>query len=86
MRSFQIDKRFLLGEKLRSRTICPASAWLKRCVTDIWMGIREWCGDSAYERYVQAQEAISRSSSLLTREQFYVDQLDRKYSRPNRCC
>lgn len=86
MRFLQIAHRFRLGQKLRSRTISRPNAWLKRCVTKIWMGIREWCGDSAYERYVQAQEATPRTSSLLTREQFYVDQLDRKYSRPNRCC
>lgn len=86
MRSCQIDSRCGRGENLPWRTFWPASAWLKRCMTYIWIGIREWCGDSAYERYVQAQREISGKASLLTPEQFYVDQLNRKYSRPNRCC
>lgn len=51
-----------------------------------WLGIREWCGDSAYERYVQAQRARPDESSLLTPAEFYVEQLNRRYSRPNRCC
>ena len=47
--------------------------------------LREWCGDAAYERY---QKAAMRQGSAcaLTREQFYVEQLERKYSRPSRCC
>ena len=50
-----------------------------------WRRLREWCGDAAYERY---QNAVARKKTgcALTREQFYVEQLDRKYSRPSRCC
>ena len=47
--------------------------------------VREWCGDAAYERY-QAAAAKKQSRCLLTPQQFYVQQLERKYSRPNRCC
>jgi uncharacterized short protein YbdD (DUF466 family) len=51
----------------------------------IWMRLREWCGDAAYERY---QRAVLRQSGKLpvTRERFYLEQLERRYSRPNRCC
>ncbi len=47
--------------------------------------VREWCGDAAYERYRRAL-LKKNSACLLTPEQFYVQQLERKYSRPNRCC
>jgi len=47
--------------------------------------VREWCGDAAYERYRRAM-AKKSGACLLTPQQFYVQQLERKYSRPNRCC
>jgi uncharacterized short protein YbdD (DUF466 family) len=59
----------------------------RRAVRRFWRGLREWCGDAAYERYLRA--AATRHSGacgVLTKEQFYVDQLERRYSRPNRCC
>jgi uncharacterized short protein YbdD (DUF466 family) len=49
-----------------------------------WRGLREWCGDAAYERYLLS--ARKKSAPTLTAEQFYDDQLNRRYSRPNRCC
>jgi uncharacterized short protein YbdD (DUF466 family) len=53
----------------------------------IWRGLRDWCGDSAYERYRRATVGKSNSSRcVLSEEQFYVEQLERRYSRPNRCC
>jgi uncharacterized short protein YbdD (DUF466 family) len=51
----------------------------------LFMGVREWCGDRAYERYLQAQRS-RQSQPALSRVEFYVEQLNRKYSRPNRCC
>jgi uncharacterized short protein YbdD (DUF466 family) len=52
-----------------------------------WRGLREWCGDAAYDRYLHwAAQRKSTARSTLTAEQFYVDQLNRRYSRPNRCC
>ena len=50
-----------------------------------WKGLREWSGDAAYEKYAEAV-ARSGAKSRLTPDQFYVEQLNRKYSRPNRCC
>jgi uncharacterized short protein YbdD (DUF466 family) len=52
----------------------------------IWLGIREWCGDAAYERYLQSRAKHSCSGGLLTREEFYLSQLQKKYSRVSRCC
>jgi uncharacterized short protein YbdD (DUF466 family) len=58
----------------------------KRLAAMLWQGIREWCGDSAYERYVQAQKTKPEKSCLLTPTEFYVERVNRRYSRPNRCC
>jgi uncharacterized short protein YbdD (DUF466 family) len=57
-----------------------------RLLRRIWRGFREWCGDTAYERYLRLRERKSTAGSELTAEEFYVDQLNRRYSRPNRCC
>ncbi len=50
-----------------------------------WRGLREWCGDAAYERYLESMARRGKSAAL-TAEEFYVEQLNRKYSRPTRCC
>jgi uncharacterized short protein YbdD (DUF466 family) len=50
-----------------------------------WQGLREWCGDAAYEKYVGCA-ARTGQKYVLSRGQFYVEQLNKKYSRPNRCC
>jgi uncharacterized short protein YbdD (DUF466 family) len=55
-------------------------------VRRLWRGLRDWCGDSAYERYAQATRRNADPKSVLSRKDFYVDQLNRRYSRPNRCC
>jgi uncharacterized short protein YbdD (DUF466 family) len=60
---------------------------MKYLARNLWIGIREWCGDRAYERYVQAQKSgVGAESTLLTPSEFYVEQVNRRYSRPNRCC
>jgi uncharacterized short protein YbdD (DUF466 family) len=64
------------------RAMTGTSRMLRR----FWRGLREWCGDSAYERYVRSSIAKSEVHSLLTPSEFYVEQLNRRYSRPNRCC
>ena len=62
------------------------ATWIKRSAAKLWLGIREWCGDSAYERYVQAQKTKPEKSCLLTPTEFYVERVNHRYSRPNRCC
>jgi len=51
-----------------------------------WRGLREWCGDAAYERYLRAKGRQDAERRTLTAEEFYVEQVNRRYSRPNRCC
>lgn len=50
-----------------------------------WQGLRQWSGDSAYETYARCAMRC-KGQVPLTRSQFYVDQLNKKYSRPSRCC
>jgi uncharacterized short protein YbdD (DUF466 family) len=54
-------------------------------VTRFWQGLREWSGDSAYETYAK-RASRDPAASVLSREEFYVQQLHRKYSRVSRCC
>lgn len=55
-------------------------------VRSFWRGLREWCGDAAYEGYLRSKGCHSDCCHTLSRAEFYVEQLDRRYSRPNRCC
>ena len=59
---------------------------LRQSLRQFWRGVREWCGDAAYERYLRAMRKSNGKCGTLTAEQFYVEQLNRRYSRPNRCC
>jgi uncharacterized short protein YbdD (DUF466 family) len=58
---------------------------VRRAFTQLWRGLREWCGDAAYEKYLQCarRESLGRP---LTATEFYLEQMNRKYARPNRCC
>jgi len=58
----------------------------KRFLRRFWRGLREWCGDAAYERYLGSPGARSGACRTLSEAEFYVEQLNRRYSRPNRCC
>jgi len=60
-------------------------AQLRRGLQSFWRGLRQWCGDSAYETYLTCARRQQRQRPLSAAE-FYVEQLNRKYSRPNRCC
>jgi len=63
------------------------SLWqqIERALRTFWRGIRQWSGDSAYETYLACPER-QRAKKPLSAAEFYVEQLNRKYSRPNRCC
>ena len=50
-----------------------------------WLRLREWCGDAAYERYLRAASRKAQGC-VASREQFYLQQLERRYSKPSRCC
>jgi uncharacterized short protein YbdD (DUF466 family) len=58
---------------------------LESALRNFWRGLREWSGDSAYETYLACAER-QRAPKPLSAAEFYVEQLNRKYSRPNRCC
>jgi len=58
---------------------------VQNMLRDFWRGLRQWSGDSAYETYL-ARAQRQKSQQPLSAAEFYVEQLNRKYSRPNRCC
>ena len=58
----------------------------KRFLRRFWRGLREWCGDAAYESYLRSKTRHVGSCHTLSQAEFYVEQLNRRYSRPNRCC
>jgi hypothetical protein len=51
---------------------------------EIWRFARELVGDNAYTRY--RQYIAARGGCPLTPQEFYLSELQRKYSRPSRCC
>jgi len=59
---------------------------LSLIVLRIWRGLREWCGDAAYERYLNSHAKHAPGEALLSPEEFYLSQLQKKYSRVSRCC
>jgi len=59
---------------------------IRRRAARVWLGIREWCGDRAYERYQEAQARRGGGAAQLSRQDFYVAQLEKRYSRVSRCC
>lgn len=65
----------------------PATKTVLLVVRRFWRGLREWCGDAAYESYLRSKGARSSDRCrALSPSEFYVEQLNRRYSRPNRCC
>ena len=58
----------------------------KKIALRVWRGLREWCGDAAYERYLASHAKNSCSAARLSREEFYLEQLQKRYSRVSRCC
>lgn len=63
-----------------------AAKFASRFLRRFWRGLREWCGDAAYETYLRSRRRHPASCRTLTPTEFYVEQLNRRYSRPNRCC
>jgi uncharacterized short protein YbdD (DUF466 family) len=59
---------------------------IQTAMRKIWRGLREWCGDAAYETYLRSAAKNNASGVRLTAKEFYVEQLNRRYSRPSRCC
>ena len=59
-------------------------AALRQMSTVLWQWSRGAVGDQAYEGYLR--HAQKHPGQPLTAKEFYRDHLQRKYSRPNRCC
>jgi hypothetical protein len=53
-----------------------------RALRVLWRFLREVSGDAAYEAYLRQPGR----GPTLSRKQFYLDTLRRKYTRPTRCC
>jgi uncharacterized short protein YbdD (DUF466 family) len=64
-----------------------------------WSGVRQVFGDAAYENYLRSHQRRAGAGScgdgstraagkagLLSREEFYLDSLRRRYSGVSRCC
>ncbi len=60
--------------------------FIRRIARTAWRRVREWSGDAAYDRYLRRVASIRPAQPPLSRAEFYVEQLERRYSRPNRCC
>lgn len=56
---------------------------MRRMLRRLWLGLREWSGDDAYERY--CAEHGQHGHELLSRRAFYASYFDRRGKRP-RCC
>ncbi len=50
----------------------------------VWNYVRAVMGDQAYERYLE----VTRRDGVkpLSAEEFYVESLERRYSKVSRCC
>jgi uncharacterized short protein YbdD (DUF466 family) len=57
---------------------------MKAAFGAFWTFLRAWSGDSAYDTYARRQQALGNTP--LSREAFYLDALQRKYSGVSRCC
>jgi uncharacterized short protein YbdD (DUF466 family) len=51
-----------------------------------WNMLGQVLGEGEYLRYCEHVKSRHPERELPTPEQFYVNRLNEKYSRPNRCC
>jgi uncharacterized short protein YbdD (DUF466 family) len=69
-------QRFIQSAKLSAR--------------QLWWALRQIFGDAAYENYLLSVRRNNVSganvSALLSRDEFYLDSLRRRYSKISRCC
>jgi uncharacterized short protein YbdD (DUF466 family) len=50
----------------------------------LWNSLREVCGENDYEGY--RAKVLASGGKVLTPGAFFLERLELKYSRPNRCC
>jgi uncharacterized short protein YbdD (DUF466 family) len=51
-----------------------------------WWYVRQITGDAAYENYLRQHRAHGHACPILSREEFYLDALRRRYTGVSRCC
>jgi hypothetical protein len=62
---------------------------IPRAFGRVWWWLREVTGDASYENYLRSAARRRGSACPATKlgaQEFYLDQLRRRYSRPSRCC
>lgn len=59
-------------------------AQLEKLLRGIWAFLREVSGENDYPRY--RARALAGGEPPLSPQEFYAEELRRKYSRPHRCC
>lgn len=72
----------------------PVRRWAPlRATRWVWWWFRQVSGDSAYENYLRSTASLNPDSigsrpaeTLLSREEFFLDGLRRRYSGVSRCC
>lgn len=71
--------------KRRAQVLLRFAGRLLRCV---WWYLRQVSGDAAYENYLRSRRRVAgtQGGQPATPEQFYLESLARRYSRPTRCC
>ena len=56
----------------------------------VWWALRQIFGDAAYENYLQSIQRnalhTGGDTTPLSRDEFYLDSLQRRYSKISRCC
>jgi uncharacterized short protein YbdD (DUF466 family) len=57
------------------------TARLRLWLAAFWRGLRQWSGDAAYETYLRRAGVPP-----LSREEFWLDSLRRRYEKVSRCC
>jgi uncharacterized short protein YbdD (DUF466 family) len=66
-----------------------ASNSMSRALKAAWWWLRQVSGDAAYETYlyhVRASEDASERVRVLSRQEFYLEIVCRRYNSPSRCC
>lgn len=60
----------------------------REAANTFWWWLRQMSGDAAYENYLRHAARLDRSGPdpRLSREEFYLDALRRRYSDVSRCC
>jgi uncharacterized short protein YbdD (DUF466 family) len=62
------------------------SASLRAGLEFAWAWLRQVSGDAAYENYLRCGQRVRGSRAPLSRADFYLDSLRRRYSSISRCC